>query len=533
MPPTLINFYPNDPAAQGGSPIQVPFPEPTTPGFTIDRWDGKPGLFPPGTPGFDAVQLYVALSHTVKSWESLFAAPFSRWQSTSGPLRVVPRAGKDFNAYYDRHSLRFFYNQDPQTGQIVYAGESLDIAAHEAGHAILDAYHPEYWDSLHPETPAFHEAFGDCSAILTTLGDSSVREAMLSETDGKLDRSNLVSRLAEQLGQAIFHLAGPRAAPEDSLRNAVNQFRYRPPENLPPDTPQSRLSAEPHNFSRIFTGAFYDILIGIYNQLRTQAAADAALAQAREDAGKILARGIELVPPGEATYQTVAIAMFKAVRQNFGDQYFSVLRNAFVRRRILRAKIADAFKPPAGVAARVLAPTFHARSSGEGVRLLPAPPEIDLSGVSARAARFELPEDIKAVLELPRDVTFSFDRSFTAETGEEVLKFAATREIRVEGPEYGEASGCLVQVSGGLSLQTDVRGRLVATHQVALDQRDLAATQENVKKLVATQSIHFTQPGETVSLDRLMAQHQPYFVDYDEAGQRRIRRAYVVCPTCY
>ncbi len=529
MPPTPVNFYPNDPGAQHAALTQVPFPLPSRPGFAIDKWNGQPGVFQPGTAGFGAVQLYVALTQTVASWDNLFHLPFDRWQSTSGPLRVVPRAGRDFNAYYDRASLRFFYDRDPKTGQMVYAGESLDIAAHEAGHAILDERHPEYWDALHPETAAFHESFGDCSAILTTLADQGIRNAVLSETGGDLTKSNLVSRLAEQLGQAIFNVAGPSASRKDALRDAVNRFRYRPPEDLPSSAPQSRLSAEPHNFSRVFTGAFYDILVGIYKLLRANAAADTALTQAREDAGKILARGVELAPPGEATYQTIATAMFKADRLNFNSKYYPVLRNAFVKRRILKATDADAFKPVTGVAARALPPRYQIRSSGEEVRVLGAPPEIDLPRVAAPGV--ELPDEVKTALELPREVTFSFTQSITAQPGEEVLKFVATREVRLDGPEFGEANGCLVQVSGGLSLHADVQGKIVTSHHSALARRDLAAVQENVKKLVATGSIHFTQPGETVSLDRLMAQQTPYYVDYDEAGQRRIRRAFVVCPT--
>lgn len=532
MLPTLVNFYANDPAARGTSLVQVPFPDPTQPGFAIDKWDGKPGMFQPGTAGFDAVQLYVALSHTVAFWDNMFTKPFDRWQSTSGPLRVIPRAGRDFNAYYDRASLRFFYNRDPKSGHTVYTSESLDIAAHEAGHAILDERHPEYWDALHPETSAFHESFGDCSAILTTLADPDIREAVLSETGGDLARSNIVSRLAEQLGQALFNVAGPGVSRQDALRDAVNKFRYRKPESLPPSAPQSRLSAEPHNFSRVFTGAFYDILVGIYNLLRSNAAADVALAQAHQDASKILARGIELAPPGEATYQTIATALLKADRLNFGGKYFQVLRNAFVKRRILSAAQADIFKPLAQAATRAGHPRLQIHSNGEKVHVRGSPPEIDLSGITPRAPGIDLPAEVKAELDLPRDITFTFARSFTSHPDEEVLKFAATREIRLEGPEYGEASGCLVQVSGGVTLHADTRGRLVASHHSAVADRDLVAVQENVKKLVAANRIHLTQPGETVSFSLLIAQRTPFYIDYDEAGERRIRRAYITCPGC-
>ena len=177
-----VNVFSNDPQARGLALKPVEIPEGAS-RFAIPGWTGAGGLFDPGTPEFQAGALYVVLNRVHQMWVEFFGDPID-WQPRVAQLPVNPRAGKDFNAYYDRTGLKFFYAPDKATGQTIYTCESADISAHECGHAILDARHPDYWDSLLSETGAFHEAFGDISALLLALGDSAVRAAMLEETGG-------------------------------------------------------------------------------------------------------------------------------------------------------------------------------------------------------------------------------------------------------------------------------------------------------------------------------------------------------------
>jgi Zn-dependent metalloprotease len=267
-------------------------------------------------------------------------------------MPIFPRAGKDFNAYYDRQGLKFFCDADKVTGQMIYTCESDDIIAHECGHAVLDVHHPEYWDSLLSETGAFHEAFGDISAVLVALGSPRVRALMLAENGGDLKKSNAVTRLAEQLARGLFDAGYADAVVSaNALRDVANPFRYRDPDKLPGRAPATRLSSESHNFSRIFSGAFYDVLIGIYEQLRKENTAlspDAALVQARNDAGYLLAQGLMLAPKGDALFKTIAVAMLAASQQNSGGKYFAVLKKAFVARRLLKGHEANALRETAG-----------------------------------------------------------------------------------------------------------------------------------------------------------------------------------------
>ena len=103
------------------------------------------------------------------------------------------------------------------------------------------------------------------SAILTALQLPTVRQAVLEETDGNLRRNSSVSRVAEQLGFAIRQRS-PAAVDRDSLRNAANSFVYVDPLTLPSSGPASQLTRAPHNFSRVFTGAFLEALGGMVAQ---------------------------------------------------------------------------------------------------------------------------------------------------------------------------------------------------------------------------------------------------------------------------
>ncbi|MGE5175094.1 MAG: hypothetical protein ACM3JJ_01860, partial [Hyphomicrobiales bacterium] len=155
-----IRIFPNDPDATVGlvpaTPVAARDGEPP---FVIQGRRYAPAPYDPGTLSFQYWQGETALARTIAVWEDLFDRDFAAWHDDR-PLTVRLRAGRDLNAFYDRKSLQFFYDTDHVTGRVVYAVESLDVVAHEAGHAVLDVYQPGYWSTPDPETAAFHESFG-------------------------------------------------------------------------------------------------------------------------------------------------------------------------------------------------------------------------------------------------------------------------------------------------------------------------------------------------------------------------------------
>jgi hypothetical protein len=228
-----------------------------------------------------------SLARVVAVYEPLFpAAAFpdgAAWNpAVGGTLTANLNAGTDLNAYYDRAGLSFF--RQTVSGVTVWSGDSPDIVCHETGHAILDSLCPGLWDAASAEIAAFHESFGDMTAVLSGLSLASIRQEVIGETTGELSRSSRLSRLAEQLGWAIRQLS-PSSVDADCLRNAANEFFYKDPTGLPPSGPANQLSSEPHSFSRVFTGAFLESIAGIAHVLAgTAEVDDEALETAGSDA---------------------------------------------------------------------------------------------------------------------------------------------------------------------------------------------------------------------------------------------------------
>ena len=237
-----IRVFLNDPEGRGERLVSTDPPLATEKGpwgFRVTGKAPKPGTYAEDTPEFLYWQLSSALERGKRLWSE--RAP-GEGQWIPGPvLPAQPSAGTDLNAYYDRKALRFFRDVDAKTGEIVQSGDSADIVTHEQGHAILDALRPDLWDAPHFEVAAFHEAFGDLAAIVVALATPRLADAVDRETRGDPGRSNLVSRLAEELGGAIRDRYGDDAALPGSLRDAVNDFRYADPKTLPDEAPAAEL----------------------------------------------------------------------------------------------------------------------------------------------------------------------------------------------------------------------------------------------------------------------------------------------------
>lgn len=288
----------------------------------------------------------------------------SFWAAHSGPaswqpgptLAVLLDEGMDLNAYYDRQALNFFHGPGAGTGKMVYSGESADVLCHEMGHAILDAIKPQLWGAASHEAAAFHESFGDMSAILAALQVPSLREEVLAETGGNLARNSRLSRLAEQLGNAI-RARSPDAVDPDCLRNAANSFVYQDPMRLPARAPATQLSSEPHSFSRVFTGAFLEGLAGMAaaRAASPDQMTEADLLAAAGDMADILVAGIMHAAVVPNFYAQVAASMVTAGAARH-PAYSGVLRAVFVRRAILSLHSAADVQALHASAAAAMAP---------------------------------------------------------------------------------------------------------------------------------------------------------------------------------
>jgi hypothetical protein len=301
--------------------------------FAFDQPQPSPGVYQPGMAEFRYWTAAEALRRAADFWAP--RVPSGKWQMGT-VLNVILDEGEDLNAYYDRQALNFFHG--PGKGGTVYSGESPDIVCHEMGHAILDSIKPQLWGVAGHEPAAFHESFADVSAILAALQLPSLRSAILKDTAGRLYRSSRLSRLAEQLGTAI-RLQQPDAVESDCLRNAVNSFVYQDPLTLPQSSPASQLSSEMHNFSRVFTGAVFEIM-GAMLHAKAATPAEADLLAVSGEIADILVAGVQQAPVVPNWFAQVAAAMVNASTKT-NTAYPPILKAIFVRRSILSLQSAS------------------------------------------------------------------------------------------------------------------------------------------------------------------------------------------------
>ncbi|HKP88553.1 MAG TPA: hypothetical protein VJT75_01140 [Thermoleophilaceae bacterium] len=289
-----------------------------------------PKSYTVGTAGFRYWTAAEALRRASDYWGGL--VPQAKWFTTVGAqLQVTLDVKEDFNADYNRAGLRFYHG--PVDGVLVYSGESPDVVAHEFGHALLDAIRPQLWDAASDEVAAFHESFGDMSAMLVALQLDSFREQVLRSTAGSLARSSQLSRLAEQLGWGIRTAVRPDAVDRDCLRNAANSLFYQDPTTLPPSAPASALSSESHSFSRVFSAAFLQALAGVFQAQPRQNSN--GLLTASQDIGALLAAAVQAAPVVPSYYSQVAAHMIEADATDFGGRYNDALKSGFVRQGVL------------------------------------------------------------------------------------------------------------------------------------------------------------------------------------------------------
>lgn len=277
-----------------------------------------------------------ALRRAADFWGSIVPASFV-W-AIGNTLPVHLDEGVDLNAAYSRGGGGFrpglsFYHATV-TGHTVFSAESPDVAAHELGHAVLDALRPQLFSANAAEVAAFHESFGDITALLTALQVTSLRTELVAETSGgSLLQTSRISRVAEQLGWAIRQRR-PDAVDPDCLRNAVNSFFYSDPIELPPIAPATMLSSAPHSFSRVFTGAFFEILTGMF-QLQATTPGEADLLRVTREIGRLIVDAVLSAPVVPAYYSQIASHILAADAARFAGRYRDVIKAAFVRRGIL------------------------------------------------------------------------------------------------------------------------------------------------------------------------------------------------------
>lgn len=396
--------------------------DPGAGGFAIaDQPDIKK---PPFKFGFPPPALLPSLDTTTEDFRYWIAAEALRrgadfWgpKVTARPtwycgteLEVRLDVGPRWDANYERLALNFFHGV-LSSGVNIYAAASGDMLCHELGHAMLDAIQDRLWHTVYKEVDAFHELFGDVSAILCALQIPTMRRSILTYTGPNLYRDSKLSRIAEQFGAGL-HAQDPAEAYPNCLRNAWNSFYYVRPDLLPGWAHITQLSSERHSFSRIFTGALFEILAGMLtvHAANSLAPTPAELLDVTMDMRDIMAAAVVSAPIDTGYYALVAAEMVLA-SETKNPAYPAVFCTAFVGRLIFSLASASAIMEMLTTGPNAGARRAPTRSRTANIK--PGHQSYTPVFSPLPSERFGLGEDL--YVEMPADAVDSSARSATRE----------------------------------------------------------------------------------------------------------------------
>ena len=284
-------------------------------------------VFAAGTREADCAHTFAVVRQTLTLFQRARGGASIPWAwnitGNTEPISVFPRGFAGANAFYSRNgkSVSFGYFTPNGSSTPIFTGRSLDIVAHETGHAILDGLKPGWLGFGNPpQTGALHESFGDMCAIFLALSQLDQVEALIAITRANLHAKNFLAEVAEQFGDALGRTTG--------LRNADNNLKL------------SDVSNQVHALSQVFTGGMYDVLADIFafqkNRQRATQGPAHVLLDVAQHLSSLLLQAIMQAPATGATFADVVNKML-SISQSQGDPaiYRTFIRNRFSLREVV------------------------------------------------------------------------------------------------------------------------------------------------------------------------------------------------------
>jgi hypothetical protein len=171
------------------------------------------------------------------------------------------------------------------------------------------------------------------------LSQDAVLNYLLQKTNGNLSQSNIVTRIAEELGLTLYNLEKDKTGLDSKfLRDIVIPYQYTDPQNLPNVAPDDQLSKESHSFSRIWSSTFYDLIVKIYQKHCAEMAQIDALKKARDVVAYYFLHGVADVPSTSKMFEAIARQMLAVDGVN-GRIYRNILLDVFHTHNILRDQV--------------------------------------------------------------------------------------------------------------------------------------------------------------------------------------------------
>jgi len=499
------SYYPQDPSV--GPPVKGTLPgEGITTGPDNARIDtagdvkqDKEGnlVFTPGQAEFLPVQTFAATMKTIQAMEKYLGRKIS-WYTGKEQVTIYPDKGKMANAFYNKKdvSLNFFHFIDRKTGETVHTGKSYDTVAHETGHALLDGLKPGFlgWNI---ETEALHEAVADIVSMLSALQEPANRQMFLSQIAAGFKVHNCIADTGEQFGKS--------AMGKPFIRTAINNYGYKNPYTLPvmPTGAEDELTGEAHNFCRVFTGAFYDVMEKIYAQnLARGMSPEAALISTTDACGRLLMKGIDRCPPSNATFKDLAKGMIEADRAGEKGQYGKLLAEVFDSRWIY---MKNEHRPQDFR-------SFHGIS------------ELDAGNIGNIK---DFIEANRERLGLGDDAVMSSCVLHRNDDGSRSAAVTGSMEVELKGPQYGLFDGAVIELEHGATLVFDSTGILTGLAESAIDSKAVENARTAIEQYIREGMIKLTDPSHKnlTEKDLFNADGIPYkgYTVYEDGKMKIVR----------
>jgi hypothetical protein len=401
---------------------------------------------------YHQLSVWANVQNTLDFFESGFALGRRiSWAFEGNRLIVVPHAGYGENAYYDRasKSLQFYWFGDANNR--VYTCLSSDIVNHEFGHAVLDGLRPYFYESVGAQTAAFHEFFGDLTAILMAFRNNAFREVVLKESNGDLDTAQLLAGLAQQFGEATVNAPYLRSARNDRTMEKLKG------------------TIEPHALSEVMTGTMFDILKGVFAKHRENELARYKAGRSSKPSDKraladtvprmqmLAFQPLDLLPPYAVTFRDYALAVLRSEQvANPTDPsgYRALMLDCFIKRGVLTEADRTTLLGPAPVFQRPPLDVFH---------------PVDAIAAS-RGGAYRFLDDNRAKLLIPLNadliVTEIVRASKLARDGRSlpeqvIVQYIWREELVLDGERFGRFAGERTTMLCGATMVLDQNGNLI------------------------------------------------------------------------
>lgn len=299
-------------------------------------------LYEPGQPQFNQVNSFYIIEKTLEIYDKLFGYKVQKvvWNHTL-PIFVQPNHEEESSTYGDNEfgygNMYIGKYKSNNPNKTVFMAQSADIVSHETGHAVLRYIKPHL--GADPESKAFCEAFADITSIIYFLSIDYNCEKLITETGGNLLSCNRLSLFSEEWFTLKYNkfLFG--------IRSFINNYKYQPTTELPKQDTKTETDQR-HDFSRILSGAFYNLLVSLYQNELAQSKIENnseitkklqinALNNAGKKIGSLFAKAVQLAPNDSISFKNFALCLISADKQIYNSRYKELLKKEFLERNIL------------------------------------------------------------------------------------------------------------------------------------------------------------------------------------------------------